>query len=35
MHFPNTIPIPVQHILLKIFAPTGDLPTIQQVLDEP
>jgi hypothetical protein len=34
LQFPNTVPIPVQHILLKILAPTGDLPTIQQLLDE-
>jgi len=34
IQFPNTVPIPVQHILLKILAPTGDLPTIQELLDE-
>jgi hypothetical protein len=32
---PNAVPIPVQHIILKIFLPTGDLPTIQELLDEP
>ncbi|CAF0988487.1 unnamed protein product [Adineta steineri] len=34
IQFPNSVPIPVQHVLLTIFAPTGDLPTIQQLLDD-
>lgn len=34
VEFPNTVPILVQHLLLKIFAPAGDLPTIQELLDD-
>jgi hypothetical protein len=35
IQFPSGIPIPVQHVLLKILAPTGDLPTIQELLNDP
>jgi len=34
IQFPNTIPNPVQNILLRIFAPTGDFPTIQELLND-
>ncbi|CAF1267909.1 unnamed protein product [Rotaria sordida] len=34
IQFPNTVPISIQHVLLKILAPTGDLPTIQELLDD-
>ncbi|CAF5132315.1 unnamed protein product, partial [Rotaria socialis] len=35
MEFPNTVPVPVQHILLKILTTTGELPTILELLDDP
>ncbi|CAM4784437.1 unnamed protein product [Rotaria magnacalcarata] len=35
MEFPTTVPIPVQHILLKILTTTGELPTILELLDDP
>ncbi|CAF1408563.1 unnamed protein product [Rotaria sp. Silwood1] len=33
--FPSIIPFPVQEILSKIFISPGNLPTIQQLLNEP
>ncbi|CAM2720728.1 unnamed protein product [Rotaria socialis] len=33
--FPSIIPYPVQEILSKIFIPSGTLPTLQQLLNEP
>ncbi|CAF1031753.1 unnamed protein product [Adineta ricciae] len=35
MQFPSAVPIPVQHVLLRIFAPSGGLPTIQELLTDP
>jgi hypothetical protein len=33
--FPFIIPIPVQQIISKIFVLSGELPTVQQLLNEP
>lgn len=35
IQFPSAIPIPAQHVLLRILAPTGDLPTIAELLSDP